>query len=77
MSSGLAEEGMDNFVSTIDDQAYEPQPPTYDEAFPPMAHGGGDMQPRHGGTSPPINQWTSKMTVRSSTVTQVNSLVFF
>ena len=72
MSSELAETAMQH---RIDDEAYEV--PTYDEAFPPMAPGAGDAQPRGGGVSPPVNKWAAnKMVVRSSTVTQVCSVSF-
>ena len=47
--------------------------PTYDEAFPPMASAPNEVPTRNGRTSPP-NQWHSKMSVRSSTVTQVSYL---
>ena len=70
MSSGLAENTMETYVPTVDDEAYET--PTYDEAFPPMAGGGGDMKPQPSGASHPVNMWQGKkMAVRSSMVTQV------
>lgn len=55
-------------------EAYEV--PTYDEAFPPIAPAPNDVPTRNGRASPTINQWASKMTVKSSTVTQVRDKCF-
>jgi len=63
----------DHKCSTVDDEAYEP---TYAEAFPPLpiVSDTVDPLPHQAAT----NKWTAaanKMAVRSSVITQVNSLI--
>ena len=67
MSSDMAHNSSED-IKTVDDQAYEP---TYAEAFPPlMTSEGGSISPPPTGEQQP-NKWNKKMTLRSSTVTQV------
>jgi len=63
----------DHMCSTVDDEAYEP---TYAEAFPPLPAIPDAVDPLpHQASS---NKWSAaanKMALRSSVITQVNSLV--
>lgn len=68
-ATSMAADANEDYHPTVDDEAYTP---TYAEAFPPLRtpveQSNGD---RPEGAGPLYNQWASKMSVRSSTTTQV------
>ena len=66
--------------SGVEDQAYEPNYIDYAEAFPPLAANSGGFGVVTGPApvvkapevTPVPNQWNNKMSLRSSTITQVS-----
>lgn len=68
--------GFDGFHSAVDDQTKEP---TYAEAFPPLPMSAVDAEPflPSPASTPGGNQWSKKMSLRSTTTTQVCGRVEF